>query len=245
MQSVVLSGREMAMNMGDSALFDYLETLVGVSETTVANRFNVEMHQDGSAYQAIAGIRQIITNAPNVGNYLGIDRSIYTKWRHRMMSIGEMRGTPAAGKAAVTIAGVEFEDAIDQLHIKCTDGVDKPTFSMMSTDLYTLLEKQLRSTRQTLYTDTKSQDMGFTNMVYKGIKHTWDENVAFGSTVETMMMLTPKYITLFEHSDVDWKWEKPRKMDGRNGVEQVALWMGNMFCTKLRNQGAIVDSFVP
>lgn len=216
--SIAISGIEEAKNNGESAILNLLEAKIMQAEESMREGFNQMFFGDGTGNSGKNwnGLGNIVESGNTVG---GIDSSDADNawWRSYEEN--------TAG--ALTLA--QMATAYNSVSV----GNDHPDMVLTSQTLYekyeSLLQPQLR------YTDTKTADAGFQNLLFKSAPVTYDVHAPAG----TMFFLNSKYLTLVGHSQ---KWfsqtefVRPENMDA-----QYALIMcyGNLTVRNRKKHGKL------
>ena len=178
--SISISGIEEAKNNGDAEIINLLEAKIMQAEESMREGFNTMFFGDGTGNSSKDwnGLDNLVDNTGTVGN---IDSSTYTWWK----SYKETTAT------ALTLA--QMATAYNSVSV----GNDHPDTLLTTQTLFekyeALLQPQLR------YTDTKTADAGFQNLLFKAAPVMYDT----GCTAGTFFFLNSKYLTLVGHSD---KW---------------------------------------
>ena len=178
--SISISGIEEAKNNGDAEIINLLEAKIMQAEESMREGFNTMFFADGTGNSSKDwnGLDNLVDNTGTVGN---IDSSTYTWWK----SYKESTAT------ALTLA--QMATAYNSVSV----GNDHPDTLLTTQTLFekyeALLQPQLR------YTDTKTADAGFQNLLFKAAPVMYDT----GCTAGTFFFLNSKYLTLVGHSD---KW---------------------------------------
>ena len=178
--SISISGIEEAKNNGDAEIINLLEAKIMQAEESMREGFNTMFFGDGTGNSSKDwnGLDNLVDNTGTVGN---IDSSTYTWWKSYKES--------TAG--ALTLA--QMATAYNSVSV----GNDHPDTLLTTQTLFekyeALLQPQLR------YTDTKTADAGFQNLLFKAAPVMYDT----GCTAGTFFFLNSKYLTLVGHSD---KW---------------------------------------
>jgi hypothetical protein len=180
--SIAISGIEEAQNSGESAILNLLEAKIMQAEESMREGFNQMFFGDGTgnSNKNWNGLGNLIESGNTVG---GIDSSDAdnTWWRSYEQN--------TAG--ALTLA--QMATAYNSV----SNGNDHPDMVLTTQTLFekyeSLLQPQLR------YTDSKTADAGFQNLLFKSAPVTYDVHAPAGN----MFFLNSKYITLVGHKD---KW---------------------------------------
>jgi len=215
--SIAITGIEEAQNNGEQEIINLLEAKIMQAEESIREGMNTMFFGDGTGNSSKNwnGLANIVDNTGSVG---GIDAtSTNTWWR----SYKETTAT------ALTVA--QMLTAYNTTSV----GNDHPDVILTTQTLFekyeTLLQPQLR------YTDTKTADQGFQNLLFKAAPVMYDT----GCTAGVMYFLNSKYLTLVGHSD---KWFaqtdfiRPENTDARYAL---ILSYGNLTCRNRAKQGKL------
>ena len=178
--SISISGIEEAKNNGEQEIINLLEAKIMQAEESMRESFNQMFFSSGTGNggKDWNGLGNLVESGNTVG---GIDSSTYAWWR----SYEENTAT------ALTLA--QMATAYNSVSV----GNDHPDTLLTTQTLFekyeALLQPQLR------YTDTKTADAGFQNLLFKAAPVMYDVHCTAG----TFYFLNSKYITLVGHSD---KW---------------------------------------
>ena len=215
--SIAITGIEEAQNNGEQEVINLLEAKIMQAEESIREGMNTMFFGDGTGNSGKNwnGLANIVDNTGSVG---GIDAtSTNTWWR----SYKETTAT------ALTIA--QMLTAYNTTSV----GNDHPDVILTTQTLFekyeTLLQPNLR------YTDTKTADQGFQNLLFKAAPVMYDTGCPAGN----MFFLNSKYLTLVGHSD---KWFaqtdfiRPENTDARYAL---ILSYGNLTCRNRAKQGKL------
>ena len=178
--SISISGIEEAKNNGDAEIINLLEAKIMQAEESMREGFNEMFFADGTGNSSKDwnGLDNLVDNTGTVGN---IDSSTYTWWK----SYKETTAT------ALTLA--QMATAYNSVSV----GNDHPDTLLTTQLLFEKYEALLQPNLR--YTDTKTADAGFQNLLFKAAPVMYDT----GCTAGTFFFLNSKYLTLVGHSD---KW---------------------------------------
>jgi hypothetical protein len=216
--SIAISGIEEAKNNGDQAILNLLEAKVMQAEESMREGFNTMFFGDGTGNSGKNwnGLGNLVEASGTVG---GINRA--TSGNEYWRSYEEN----TAG--ALTLA--QMNTAYNSVSV----GNDHPDMVLTTQTLYekyeSLLQPQLR------YTDTKTADAGFQNLLFKAAPVTFD----VGCTAGVMYFLNSKYLTLVGHSG---KWfsqtefVRPENLDARYAL---IMCYGNLTVRNAKKQGKL------
>ena len=214
--SIAISGIEEAKNNGEQAMVNLLEAKIMQAEESMKEGFNAMFFGDGTGNSGKNwnGLGNLIEATNTVG---GISGTTETWWNSYEQN--------TAG--ALTLA--QMTTAYNTVSI----GNDHPDMLLTTQTLFekyeSLLQPQLR------YTDTKTADAGFQNLLFKAAPVAYDVDCPAGN----MFFLNSKYLTLVGHSD---KWfevtpfVRPENLDARYSV---IMCYGNLTIRNRARQGKL------
>lgn len=216
--SIAISGIEEAKNNGEAAIINLLEAKIMQAEESMREGFNQMFFADGTGNSGKdwLGLAAIVDSAGTVG---GINRA--TAGNEFWQSYEE--GTIGALSLA------DMATAYNSVSV----GNDHPDMVLTTQTLFekyeSLLQPQLR------YTDAKTADAGFQNLLFKSAPVTYDVHCQAG----VMYFLNSKYLTLVGHSG---KWfeqtdfVRPENLDARYAL---IMCYGNLTCRNAAKQGKL------
>jgi hypothetical protein len=216
--SIAISGIEEAKNNGEQAIINLLEAKITQAEESMKEGFNQMFFGDGTGNSGKNwnGLGNLVEASGTVG---GINRA--TAGNEFWRSYEEN----TAG--ALTLA--QMSTAYNSVSV----GNDHPDMVLTTQTLFekyeSLLQPQLR------YTDTKTADAGFQNLLFKAAPVAYDVHCTAG----VVYFLNSKYLTLVGHTG---KWfaqtdfVRPENMDARYAM---IMCYGNLTVRNAKKQGKL------
>ena len=216
--SIAISGIEEAKNNGEQEIINLLEAKIMQAEESMREGFNTMFFADGTGNSGKDwnGLGNIVESGNAVG---GINSA--TAGNEYWRSYEEN----SAG--ALTLA--QMATAYNTVSV----GNDHPDMVLTTRTLFekyeSLLQPQLR------YTDTKTADAGFQNLLFKAAPVVYDTAAPAG----TMFFINSKYLSLVGHSG---KWfqqtefVRPENLDARYAL---IMCYGNLTCRNRKKQGKL------
>ena len=216
--SIAISGIEEAKNNGEQEIINLLEAKIMQAEESMREGFNTMFYADGTGNSGKDwnGLGNIVEASGTVG---GINRA--TAGNEYWRSYEDNNNDP------LTLA--QMATAYNSVSV----GNDHPDMVLTTQTLFekyeALLQPQLR------YTDTKTADAGFQNLLFKAAPVVYDT----GCTAGVMFFLNSKYLTLVGHSG---KWfsqtefVRPENLDARYAL---IMCYGNLTCRNAAKQGKL------
>ena len=214
--SIAISGIEEAKNNGEQEIINLLEAKIMQAEESMRESFNQMFFSDGTGNSSKDwnGLENLVEANNTVG---GIDASANTWWN----SYEENTST------ALTLA--QMATAYNSVSV----GNDHPDTLLTTQTLFEKYEALLQPTLR--YTDTKTADAGFQNLLFKAAPVMYDVHCTAG----VFYFLNSKYITLVGHSN---KWFsqtefiKPEDTDARYAL---IMCYGNLTVRNRAKQGKL------
>jgi hypothetical protein len=216
--SIAISGIEEAKNNGEQEIINLLEAKIMQAEESMREGFNRMFYADGTgnSNKDWNGLGNLVEASGTVG---GINRA--TAGNEYWRSYEENTAT------ALTLA--QMSTAYNSVSV----GNDHPDMVLTTQTLFekyeALLQPQLR------YTDTRTADAGFQNLLFKAAPVVYDEHCTAG----IVYFLNSKYLTLVGHSG---KWfsqtefVRPEDLDARYAL---IMCYGNLTCRNAAKQGKL------
>ena len=214
--SISISGIEEAKNNGEQEIINLLEAKIMQAEESMREGFNTMFYGDGTGNSSKDwnGLGNLVESGNTVGN---IDSSTYTWWK----SYEENTAT------ALTLA--QMATAYNSVSV----GNDHPDTLLTTQTLFEKYEALLQPNLR--YTDTKTADAGFQNLLFKSAPVMYDT----GCTAGTFYFLNSKYLTLVGHTS---KWFeqtafiRPEDLDARYAL---IMCYGNLTVRNRAKQGKL------
>lgn len=195
--TIAISGIEEAQNNGEEEIIDLLEAKVMQAEETIIEKFDemfITSDGTGNSGKDWLGLGNLVKqNAADVG---GIDPSSYSYWEADIDTTA----------SALTIG------AMSTSYNNVSVGNDQPNMVLTTQALYekyeSLLQPQLR------FSDAKTADAGFQNLLFKGAPVLYDTYVPAAH----VYFLNTKYLRLVGHKENWFKatpFVRPNNIDAR------------------------------
>ncbi len=222
--SIAISGIEEAKNNGEHAIINLLEAKIMQAEESMREGFNQMFFGDGTGNSGKNwnGLGNIIERGNTLG---GIDSSVVST----PTVVGNEFWNSYEENTAGALTLLQMATAYNSVSV----GNDHPDLILTTQTLFekyeSLLQPQLR------YTDTKTAEAGFQNLLFKGAPIMYDVHAPAG----TMYFVNSKYLKLVGHSD---KWfaqtdfVRPENQDARFAL---IMCYGNLVCSNRKKQGKL------
>ena len=216
--SIAISGIEEAQNNGEQEVINLLEAKIMQAEESMREGFNQMFYADGTGNSGKNwnGLGNLVEASGTVG---GINRA----------TAGNEFWRAYEENTAAVLSLAQMATAYNSVSV----GNDHPDVVLTTQALYekyeALLQPQLR------YTDTKTADAGFQNLLFKAAPVMYDVHCTAG----VVYFLNSKYLTVVGHSG---KWfqqtdfVRPENMDARYALIQC---YGNFTVRNVKKQGKL------
>ena len=217
--SIAISGIEEAKNNGEQEIINLLEAKIMQAEESMREGFNQMFYGDGTGNSSKNwnGLGNLVESGNTVGGINSASGQGNDWWR----SYEENTAT------ALTLA--QMATAYNSTSVG-NDHIDTILTTQTLFEKYeALLQPNLR------YTDTKTADAGFQNLLFKAAPIMYDVHCTAG----VMYFLNTKYLTLVGHSG---KWfqqtefVRPENLDARYAL---IMCYGNLTCRNRAKQGKL------
>jgi len=217
--SISISGIEEAKNNGEQEIINLLEAKIMQAEESMREGFNQMFFSDGTGNSGKNwnGLGNIVESGNTVGGINSANGQGNDWWRSYEEN--------TAG--ALTLA--QMATAYNSVSV----GNDHPDMILTTQTLFekyeSLLQPQLR------YTDTKTADAGFQNLLFKAAPVTYDVHCTAGA----VYFLNSKYLTLVGHSGkwfAQTEFVRPENLDARYAL---IMCYGNLTCRNRAKQGKL------
>lgn len=216
--SIAISGIEEAKNNGEQEIINLLEAKIMQAEESMRESFNQMFFSDGTGNSGKNwnGLGNIVSATATLG---GIDPT----------ATGNAFWKSYVDSTAGALSLADMSKAYNSVSV----GNEHPDFMLTTQTLYEKYESLLMP--QLRYTDAKTADAGFQNLLFKSAPVTYDVHCPAGN----FFFLNSKYLTLVGHSG---KWFqqtefiRPENMDARYAL---IMSYGNLTCRNRAKQGKL------
>lgn len=216
--SIAWSGLQNAKNAGKERVIDLLKAKMNQLENALATKLNQSFHAASVASLAPQCLGTLVDATSTIGN---INSTTYTYWRSYVNALA----------GPLTLAALSAAN----------DGIalgtpDTPDLWITTATLFEKYESLLQPSQR--YSDPKTADAGFVNLLYKGVPFVYDPDCASG----VVYALNSKYLQLVKHSD-NWMrqtgWKEP--VNGDQKYKQIFSYF-NLVTNNRRRLGKITGA---
>jgi len=216
--SIAISGIEEAKNNGEQEIINLLEAKIMQAEESMREGFNRMFYADGTGNSSKDwnGLGNIVEASGTVG---GINRA----------TIGNEYWRSYEENTATALTLAQLSTGYNSVSV----GNDHPDMVLTTQTLFEKYEALLQPNLR--YTDTRTADAGFQNLLFKAAPVVYDEHCTAG----VVYFLNSKYLTLVGHSG---KWfsqtefVRPEDLDARYAL---IMCYGNLTCRNAAKQGKL------
>jgi len=119
-------------------------------------------------------------------------------------------------------------------------GTDRPDLIVTDDTMYSLFEESLTPLQR--FSDSKTADAGFTNLLYKQVPVVFDGGHGGNCPKGHMYFLNTNYIYLRPHKDRQFKVIGGERMAiNQDAIYKILGWAGNMTMSNAFTQGVLLD----
>jgi len=229
-----ISGIEMAMNSGEEAILNLLESRGKQLQLSMSEEIERQLFSDGSGNSGkdFDGIGAIVSDVdPSWGDLGGIDRATYPYWQ-------SFTKDHAGAGATGLLAGMR------NVYNTVSEGNEHPNLLLGTQEAFEVYEGELID--QARYTDMEMADGGFQNLLFKGAPFTFDAYADFAFTdaavataEDPIWFLNLDYLHLKKLASV---WFKPTDMQAptnQDAYYKSLLCYGNLTVSNASRQGVL------
>lgn len=207
--TIAISGMEEAKNNGEEQIINLLEARVMQSEETLKEMLNEQLWGVQSGPEA-TDVNSIVAAVDSTGAFGELNPATPGQEFWAAYEQDQSAVAKTALRARLTTA-----------YNTSARGNDHVAALVGSQDAFELYESQLVDNVR--YEDTKAANLGFTNLMFKGVPFYWDDIAPVG----TILGLNPKYIQLVGHKN---RWFKQSKFsenpfDSTHATTGAAAWV--------------------
>lgn len=220
--TVALNQRDLDLNDGEEELLDFMEAKMNLAKKSLADTLGTDTFGDGGS-KTLDGLETFVLSAPT---YAGIASTDVSDW--------------AAKVRTLTTAGTITLFEIQKLIGATTDGTDRPTLMVTRQTVFDKVWALLQADQR--FAPMKDGAAGFETLHISGVPLMVDVHVTGsdgGSQTNHLYCLNENYLHLAMHPKGNFEIEAiPNLKDQRVKMMRI-YFMGNLYCDKLRVQGAI------
>lgn len=207
--SVIISGRDKMMNMGDSQVIDFVASKVRNAEKTMAALLSTGLYSDGTDAKSIVGLRDWVAVDQTVG---GISQSTYSWWQAQVDS----------STTTLTISAMQtlyHLGVLNNMQPSVAVGT-KANYNRY----YALLQPQQR------FVDSQSAKGGWTSLMFNGIPFIADTSCP----ANHLFFLNEEMLQLCVHKERDMYFTGFKDPINQDVEVAQVLWMGAFLSTNNR-----------
>lgn len=254
--SISISGEEKLINSGESAQFSMLKAKTKVAEMSFRQWLDEMIHAATTSKNLnkdFLGLDEITDSRLNFSTLGGIDGSTYAFWQNQLGPGGDGTGTMPGGtgtgqdNAPVHITATstnELRNLLTRMWNNCAKGSpDTPDLILTAQNVYERYDADAFDKRR--ISDPALAELGFDNIVFKGARMMWNENIATPTDhglsadddVRPIYFINSEFMSFTLHTQRNFvmtQFASPWDQDAQ--VAQI-LMAGNMTCSNRRRLG--------
>lgn len=229
---VAISGREMAMNAGPSAVIDLVKSRVKIAESTMKNLLNRHLYLDGTGNNGknLTGLAAAIPLANTTGTYGGIDRSVAANavWRNNKF------------QASVDGGGVATSSTLqaqwNTFFLSNVRGADKPSLIVAAQNLYAIFQASLQPQQRFMDANKAGAGFGVNELMFMGTPVVF-EPTSSGIATSVAYFLNTDYMKFRPHANFNFVALDDKQSINQHATVKTLVWMGNLTCSGAKFQG--------
>lgn len=234
--AVTISGLEEAINSGDDAKLDLLESRISNAEKTMKNGISTAIYSDGTANGGlqIGGLQLLIADDPTTGTVGGINRATATNafWRNQKFS------ATTDGGSAVTSSNIQR--MMNKLWYKCVRGTDTPDLIIFANDWFEMYEASLQTIQR--ITQAETGEAGFMTLKYKGKDVLLDGGQGGACPLKHGYFLNTDYLFYQPHKNRNMRPLSKVQAINQDASVELLVFMGNMTMSNAALQGVLFET---
>lgn len=231
---VVLSGRDIIDNMGETQVFDLLKGTIDAAKSSAQEMIYQDLFSDGTGDggKQLTGMRAMLPDDPAIGTYAGIDRSQWAFWRPGQydLSDGDVPGY-------TTLTPDTVMPILRAVIAKHSIGTKGPDLLLASPEWAAAVHARLDAIqRVTAQGDTASLGFNTIKLNIGGRTVEFAEESGIGSAMpaNTLYMLDTGSFSLRYHPSRNWKVDEARKPLNQDAIVQFILFAGEFTMNNAR-----------
>lgn len=210
--SIIISGRDKMINMGDSQVIEFVASKTRNAEKTMAAQLSTGIYSDGTDAKSIVGLRDWVATDQSVG---GISQTTYSWWQAQVDS----------STTTLTMS------ALQTLYHNCVLNNMQPSVAVATkanyNRYYALLQPQQR------FVDTQSAKGGWTTLMFNGIPLIADTSCP----ANHLFFLNEENLHLIVHKERDMHFTGFKDPINQDVEVAQVLWMGAFASSNNRMHG--------
>lgn len=236
---VVMSGREMIENSGETQQVDLLRTMIDGAKDSARDSVYDGIHSDGtgSGGKGIIGLKAIMPDDPTTGTYGGINRATSTWWRPGAYDIsdGDIPGYTTLTKDTVL-------PILRAVMAKHTAGTAGPDLIVASPEFAEAVHDKLDA-MQTVRTEGASASLGFNtiklNIGGRSVEFFEESGIGSAMPANTAYLIDIDSLALRYHKERNFVSDGQRKPLNQDATVEYMLWMGQLVMDNGRHNAKI------
>lgn len=234
--AVTISGLEEAINSGEDAKLDLLESRIENAEKTMVNNLSADVYSDGTADSGkqMGGLQLLIADDPTTGTVGAINRGTPTNtfWRNQKWQ------ATSDGGSALTSANIQRN--MNSLWFKCVRGTDVPDLVVFANDYFQLYLQSLQAIQR--ITTVETGEAGFQTLKYMGKDVLLDGGQGGACPLLHGYFLNTDYLFYQPHKDRNMRPLGKIQPVNQDASVELLVWMGNLTMSNAALQGVLFQT---
>jgi hypothetical protein len=238
--SVQIAGEDLLKNSGRNQLKDLFEEHMSAAETELQDRFNEDLHADGTAANQIGGLQLAVPTDPTQGMYGGISRANVPQWRPGAFDV--QSAFPGITQVSATTISTIFDNIVIQ-RSRMKRG---PDIILSSSEHYTAYAAATRAI-QRINDENKLGKLGFTSLKYYGAGRSIDVvlegGIGSAMPANTTYFIDTKSLRFRYHPDRNFvKFGGKQTPINQDAIVQHIGFFGNLTLSNPLHMAKLFDS---
>ncbi|QDP49788.1 MAG: putative major head protein [Prokaryotic dsDNA virus sp.] len=189
--NVVLPGYKIRNNQGKEAKHNLLKALMENAKSTMRNKVDVAMFNDGTNTLAPKGLPALLSK-DGTGTVGGIDTSTYELWKNQVV-----QSTYPAGESINSVTSEQFLADMEEVYNSCVFGTEKIDLVVTTPKMYSKYKAACSEQKRFTEKSQKAADLGFQSLEFNTAAFIFDGNCPD----DTMYFLNTDYMGAYFHKD--------------------------------------------
>lgn len=221
--NVVLPGYKIRNNQGKEAKHNLLKALMENAKSTMKNKVNAAMFNDGTDANAPLGLPGLLS-VDGTGTVGGIAVATYPLWANQFVT-----DTYVNGGSIDDITSAAFLKNMTAAFNKCVFDTEKPDLIITTPEMHAKYEAACQEQKRFTGESKKAADLGFESLEFKKAAFIFDSNCP----ADTMYFLNTDYMGCYFHKDAKFT---PSGQAKQFGNDKYATMMMVQMALTLRSR---------
>lgn len=219
--NVVLPGYKIRNNNGKPAKHRLLKSLMANAKSTMMNKTNVAMFNDGTDTEAVLGLPALLSDDGTTTTVGGISTVTYANWKNQ----ATQKEYPNAGSMDDITSEAFLKDMTETFN-KCVFGAERPDLIVTTPELHAKYEAACQEQKRFASESKVAADLGFESLEFKKAALVFDSNCP----VNKMYFINSDYLGVYFHKQAKFT---PTGEAKQFGNDKYATMMITQMCMSL------------